>query len=336
EHGHHRIHSSKPLILTVPPKGDGRHDFRRWKQAYMVSEPRWLRPMSMGDVFDEAFQLYRDHFGTLFLIALVAHLIPIGVNLITSITGTPPVGQAPPPSMNGTGNIPFAQPPSAGIIANNWLLMVADSLAFYVSYAALAWAIANRYLGSPSSIGTAYGSILSRLLPYLATSLLVGLMFVGAGLLFIIPVLGWIGAPILIVILLFMTAFVNPAFVIEDRRYTEAISRSRELAQGHWGRLFILGLVGLVLLGGLPALISFTIDASPLLSDTLANLLRALLLPIMLSATVILYFDIRVREEGFDLELLVRELRQSPPSDTSERDTSRPESFGDDEGTLGS
>lgn len=298
----------------------------------MASEPRWLQPMSMGDVFDEAFQLYRDHFGPLFIIALIAYLIPIAVNLIANATGLSLGSGAEMPTTDSQSPAPLErfQSPSTQMIESNWLLTVADFLAFSVSYAALAWAVANRYLGTAVSIGHAYGSILSRLLPYLFTMLLVVLMFIGAGLLFIIPVLGWIGAPILIVILLFMTAFVNPVFVIEDRRYANAIGRSRELAQGNWGRLFILGLVSW-LITQLPSLLFVTVIASPLIADTLANLASALLMPVPLAAVVILYFDIRVREEGFDLELLTREVGRSPSPHSGETTGPYPESPVDDD-----
>jgi len=119
---------------------------------------------------------------------------------------------------------------------------------------------------------------------------------------------------------------VMPA-VLEDKPAVEAIRRGMELTKGNLGRVFIVWLlffaitvVAGILLQWVPVWIAFavmggqqTVSSAVLpmilrVGGTLANILAGPLLTIGLS---LLYFDLRMRKEAFDLKLMMDNLGSS-------------------------
>ena len=119
------------------------------------------------------------------------------------------------------------------------------------------------------------------------------------------------------------------AIAIEDRRYTGAMGRSRELVSGSWWRVFGILLVILIvtsiaseivtgLIAGLLGAAGFgggfrfspntggDVSLFPvILSSTIASLLVT---PIAALAAALLYFDLRLRKEGTDIAAAVEAL----------------------------
>jgi hypothetical protein len=122
--------------------------------------------------------------------------------------------------------------------------------------------------------------------------------------------------------------------VVEDRYYRDAIRRSRELAAGQWGRIVVVSLLtGLLTLGAsvvtgvVAGLVEFTYSSptgpggggeAPLAVLLLEGLLNAgiqtVIAPLTTVLGVLLYFDVRVRKEGFDIDLLAQEMGTLPSS----------------------
>lgn len=253
----------------------------------MEEESRVLRPLSVLDLFDETFSLYRSNF---LLMAGVTGLVYIPLEIFRQ---TQPLHQL-----------------KIGQVTVSWsglliltLIMLAAGL---IVEAALTKVITERYLGHESSITGAYGFILQRFYPFLGTLILMGLaILVG-----LITLVGWI-------IVFFWLSFVLPVFVVEDRTYADAMGRSRELAKQNWGRIFLVGLItwllSIIVGLGIGALVPWLLGTSPtgikaVLAGTLQGIIEALVLPIGLIPFVLLYFDLRVRKEGYDLELLAQEM----------------------------
>jgi hypothetical protein len=97
-----------------------------------------------------------------------------------------------------------------------------------------------------------------------------------------------------------------PAAALEDLKVGPALDRGRALAKGeHWRLVLVAGLTGLIYL-----LLWFGISVAVVLvsrSESFAYLIgtmvEILLLPAVVAITVLLYYDVRQRREGWDIEL---------------------------------
>jgi hypothetical protein len=259
-----------------------------------MSEPRMLRPMDYGEIFNEAFDLYKRNFG---LFAGIGAIVYFPWALMSVLTVRLPL-------VNGL------------ISFGLYIPMVAAG-------GAIIKALADRYLGREATIAGSWSFVLRRLVPYLVTSLLAMLMVMGGFILLCAPG----------IIALFWIAFVWEVMLVEDRYFGDAIRRSRELAAGHWLRIFIVGLLafavnmaGAMLMGIIIAVPAAIIGgASParpgaadvplavaLVQGLLYGAVQTVMTPFTQVLGVLLYFDVRVRKEGFDIELLAQEMGEVP------------------------
>ena len=107
----------------------------------------------------------------------------------------------------------------------------------------------------------------------------------------------------------------------------EAISRSWQLVKGAWGEvflvMFIAGMIaalpgsavgmfamigGLVVSKGDPD----TLMAAQAVGQVLSQITRTLTIPFSLGATVLLYYDRRVRTEALDVQMMAESLPATP------------------------
>lgn len=249
-----------------------------------------LRPLGFGETLDASFTIYRRWFVTLFLTALLPSVPVIAYWLLIAWTG-------------GTG-VGFAVGGLAGLI------MVYPWIASPVAWAASIYLVGRAVQSERVSIGDAYRHGLRRFLAFVVGLVLLGAM-IGVGfLLLIVPgiLLGIMGFAVLSVI------------VIEGKGPIQAIRRSRQLARGAYLRIagvyivatlitmLPLGLVwtGQGLTGAFqpPAEAGFA-AADPMfaVSQAVAYVIGALTGPFSNAVLVLLYFDRRIRVEGFGLEM---------------------------------
>jgi hypothetical protein len=247
-----------------------------------VEQRHMLRPMGLLEIIDQAFRLYRANFWLFFAIAAVVY-IPLGV--LQAI-------------------------PTFGVV----VAAVLSPLTYLLSVGALTWAVSERYLGRPASMGEAYTFVAQRFGAFFVTMLCTYLLL-AAGLLAL-----FVG----VIIVGFWVAFTTQVLVVEGKRNFAAIWRSKFLiGEGVWGQVFVLGLVlGLIgaaiggVLSGLGALpLAFGRESTLLwLGSGLGQGLgQALVQPLTLIGTVLLYYDSRIRKEGFDLQMLAQELGEQLP-----------------------
>ena len=128
----------------------------------------------------------------------------------------------------------------------------------------------------------------------------------------------WIGLIFLIVPGLFAYAhylLATPAAALEGLKVRPAITRGAKLAKGEYRRLVLVaglsGLLYIVLLWG-----AMVLAAAVTRSEAIAYLagisLQIALTPVIVAITVLLYFDVRERREGLDLEVALRSLGAVP------------------------
>jgi hypothetical protein len=290
---------------------------------------RALRPMSVADIVDEMFRLYRRHFLKLFALSALLFLTVIIVAGVVLV----------PVLLTGLNS------PDVAVLAIDIAVAVlVAAIVLTVLTASLTLAVSEVYLGRDIGIGTAIRrglqAALRLIVAYvviiaiivvvviaisLAFALLTGglLAFsgpsvspaqVGGAALFvllyvlaiIVPVV-WLGATWM---------FVTQAIVIEGAGALGSLGRSRFLAAGSRWRV-----IGITLLLTIVQLVITTIPGSILgvflqqfgTAGVVVNQLLSLALgivynPISYGALTLLYYDLRVRKEGLDLSLAAERL----------------------------
>jgi hypothetical protein len=263
-----------------------------------------LRPLSTGELLDRTFSIYRSYFGLFVGIFSLPYLMV----LVFQCAGL--VFQSPVPQLS---NILIT---SLWTIAS-WLLSVISSAA---SQAATVVAVSNIHLERPASIADSFKVVKGQIFAVLGISLLVAFVGSLALVAFIVPG----------VLLFVMWSLSIPAKVLENRGVLESMSRSMELTKGSRGRIFVIGLLMLVLTLGITWLLQWPIllaagagftsglrrvaigwQVASLVATFVSRSLVGALGTIALS---LVYYDQRVRKEAFDLQLMMMTLDTPPPS----------------------
>ena len=311
-----------------------------------------LRPMSISDMLDAAFRLYRQHFLT--FIGIVALLqVPMAMiqfvaqlpymQALQRFTTRPPVLA---PGASPLDIFPFAQLlPYYALIFG--LSIFQYLLVYNLKTGALANAISRSYLGQPISILSSYNIGFKRFIALIVASLTpfaISLVFVAiiVGCAFgtfytmgvrsgeqpniglaIAAVIGLVGvifvgaiAGLFFYVRLLLT---TQAIVLEGQGPWAGLARSwRLVGQAFWRSLGILLLVyafiyivslivqlPLIVLG---AFFGMLLNNS-VLYQSIASLVTygvlILVLPLQFIIFTLLYYDLRIRKEGYDLELKI-------------------------------
>jgi hypothetical protein len=274
----------------------------------------------MSQLLDRAIRLYRNNFLIFVGIVAIAQIPATAVNMIGLwLAPTPDLAFSPAASVtemwlqiaesSGFGNNPWV-----------WLGRLVTLLLVQLATAAMTKAVAENYLGHNIGLFAAYRKIgRSGFTLLLAT--FIGIFFVIALVIWwiIVPCLGWFsGLGMIFFFGLVVLPLVAPVVVLEHRTALEALQRAWDLArQRLWwliGFMLLLGLFGQIVVTG-PAFLSIFIinslvgssvsaTTTTLIQQVISLLLNLIYLPLQLACVTLLYFDVRVRTEGFDLALL--------------------------------
>ncbi len=261
-----------------------------------------MRPLSAGDIVDEAIGLYRRNF-RLFLSIGAVILVPAGViQLILALLA---------------GETAMSVFTISSLLW--WTLSIVVSVISYIAViSAMAVAASERWLDRPMTVGESYRRISSRIGPLVGLILVYGLVVIGLSMTII-------GIPFAIYLFVGWLLSIQ-ILLVEGTGIRTALSRSRELVSGHWWR--VIGIV--ILLAIIQAIISAffalpatifgfgslfsdpaSADVSPLVIalDSIGSTVGQIVVgPIAYCAYILLYYDLRVRKEGMDIELAARSL----------------------------
>jgi hypothetical protein len=300
----------------------------------VVSGAPALRPRTVAELIDASVHLLRRHYLQLLSISAV-FLIPatlVGVVFRPSVPQVPVVPGAPLRALASMGPL--------------FLLMVPFMLLSVLGSAAVLVGISDSYVRDRVDVGQAIGRVLSRtfqiiggfilqLLTAFAGSFLVGfVVFVLAGILVaIIPVpivrflliaaavLVWIVGALAVTARVFAVQMI---IVLERSSVMDAFRRSIELTKNQVGRVIgVFSITGVVLVAiyaltmfimiGLSGNFTRTGQASPV-AQVLGSVLNLLTYPVYTIFLTLLYYDLRIRKEGFDLEIMAKELGADAPA----------------------
>ena len=286
-----------------------------------------LRPLTLGDIFDEGFDLYKRHLPLLMLTAalVVVPLQAAAAWVSLQFTGTLR-------GLNGVfGGTDFPDlsqlwariGDAVGALAIYFPLYV---IGYGLMTAALASASASAYLGEPVTVGRVYGKVLRRGHVLAGTALLWGLA-VGTGYL-----VCFVGA----ILPLTWYALSAHVFSVEGKGYAGALKRSANLVSGHggrlWGALLLLGLISWVATLGVQLPLAYALDTvlrsvpggeswlgggsftggtglrRQMVGSVSGGIAELFAAPFLICTLTVFYFDLRVRKEAWDVERLAQGL----------------------------
>jgi Membrane domain of glycerophosphoryl diester phosphodiesterase len=257
-----------------------------------------LRPLSVGEMLDAGFRLFRARFTTLILCVLVP-VVPLTIVAAAVQASVDPNAfdlDATTTTDSGTA--------LAGSLVGSLIQFAAAALAI----AACFKAISAAYLGERAGAGESLRYALGRVLPLIVAYLVILIIVVVGLVALIIPGI-WLAVKL---------AMVFPVVVFERKGPFGAIGRSWTLTRENWWRTFgalaVIFLITFVMQLVLAGLVAGILGASESVSEltaaivlTLVNLITlALTYPLWASVTSVVYYDLRVRNEAFDLHLLAQ------------------------------
>ncbi len=297
-----------------------------------------LRPRGIGELLDGAFSLYRRNFLLLVAIAAVVQ-VPFAVvqlivfsladlgnrfNSLQDLSRTAPNQGVLTPAQNAqlTGDV-------GAFLAYLGVVFVLQFLVVYpLSQAATTSAVSARYLDQSATVGSSYRAALSRWRPLVAMVLWLTLVIAGTlGVAVLLGALTGSGAVAVIFILAGLAFFIvvvvrttlaPQAIVIERLSGRAGLRRSWRLTDGSFWRvlgirvlLWLLQVImGLVLSLPFTAIASATASSGTqqMISQIVQAVTTIFVAPITLVTLTLLYYDLRIRREGFDIEMLASSL----------------------------
>lgn len=270
-----------------------------------------LRPLALGEQLDAAIQIYKARWKPMIkAAALVTAPVLILLAFVQSSAGNPNSMTEVDPE---TGFVQTDERQLLLFVAATLIGVVVSVIATAIATAGLFRMVSGLYLGDEPDWRASIRFAFRRLGPVLWLLSIAGVLQLIGTLMCIIPGLWMQGA----------FAVAMPALLVEDVRGFKAISRSVDLVKGRFwptfGAVFIGGLLASFVQGVFttPVFAAQMVEANTVVTFLLTAVANvagtALTLPFTAALTMVIYFDLRVRKEGFDLFLLARRMGVDAP-----------------------
>lgn len=235
-------------------------------------------PRSATEILDTSFRFYRAHFANLLVLSALLLVPPV---LITAIS---------PESIQK-------------------VIQAAGNVMFLVCQGAIAVLVAAALEDDRSlSAGEVLRELGSRAGSVIAVSFMSGILIVFGFLLLVIP-------GILIAV---WTAVATPVAAIEGLRNSDALKRSRDLTRGQFwhvlGTSLLAWVIVMVFVFGAAIVLGLVLSMFGLpdrVTEMLGSMLMVPLFPLIGVTTSLLYYDLRVRSEGADVQAMVEALPET-------------------------
>ena len=260
-----------------------------------------LGPRSLLDILVETFKIYKRN--PVRLLAIVA-IVEIGLGFMWSIPDFS--GLRPSTPEGGTASLTHLIP--IGI-----MLVVASIMGLSLMQGALIHAISEQYLRQSINIGRAFRFAWERLAALAGAMILVlfattGILVVSIGFtVSISPDVGYIFVAAGFCVGLYLMvrwSFILQVALLERLGPLAAMLRSSALVKRNWWRVMNMTIIiGIITVG-----ISIILGTVPTIGPTLGSILST---PVFAIGITLLYYDLRVRKEEYNLDLLAAELHMS-------------------------
>jgi hypothetical protein len=256
-----------------------------------------LRPLSTSELLDRTFHLYRNHFLVFVGIVAIPQLVVLALQLTSAAMI---VGR----SVGSTNPIAI-------------MAAILSYIAIEISAAATTVAVSHYHLDQPVGIGSAFSVAKSSMLRVILITLAISIA-AGIGLIFLV-VPG--------IYLFLMWSLAIPVTVLEGGGLNASTSRSTVLTKGSRGRIFVIYLLILILawvvgiifqiplgivVGVMRRNVTGMLPVIQAVSAVGKFISTSLVGPLATIALTLIYYDQRVRKEGFDLQLMMANLQPNP------------------------
>jgi hypothetical protein len=267
-----------------------------------------LRPLSLGELLDRTFFLYRRYFLLFIGISAVPYLlilIPVLAGLL--LYGLP-----------GRSQVPNSVMAVAAVVGG--ILIIAVALAVFVAFlysaGASVFAVSEIYAGRQPSIRGSFHLVRGKVGTIFGVMILSGLIIMAGFIALIIPG----------IYLMCRIPLATAAAMIEDLGPSDAIRRSFDLTRDFAGRSALIYLlaaalsygVGLMIQIPFFVLLAVTAKQSQLVLlwtvlGQVGNFLGGILVaPVHTIGFALFYYDLRVRKEAFDLQMMMQAIGADP------------------------
>lgn len=275
--------------------------------------------MTVGDILDRGLKVLLARLGTFYLINLIV-LLPTILYLLT----------IPALTMAGSTTSPSAA--LGGVFLGAFAVLILALILQPIGTAAILHVIAQEFIDQRVGLGPAFRFALSRFGKLLGASILSGLVIgVGFVLCFVPGIIFWS-----------WYALVAQVVVVEGLGAEKAMKRSKDLTVGFRGRvlglLLLILVIGILLQSGV-SLLEYVIPSTErvpterperlvslqetgytqvlnyrnyAIQTLIGQLIGILVQTFQAVCFTLLYFDLRIRKEGFDLELAARQQAPTP------------------------
>jgi hypothetical protein len=267
-----------------------------------------LRPLSLGEILDRTFTLYRRNFLLFVGITAVPHLLTLAFNLCQVFfwnTTTAPASRARGaqlPAFPSSGTL-------AAVILGGLAAFLVYMVVYFFSQAGTIYAVSEIYLGRSTTISASLSRSWGQL-----------------GNLFGVSLLSFIGIAVGVICLIIPGIYLAcrwiccvPAALLEELGPVSSLERSYRLTEDNAGRAFLIYVLYFVLTyaASILLVIPFTVAMAlsikdPAMARAWTGLMQVgtffsgvLVGPILLIATSVFYYDLRIRKEAFDLQLMM-------------------------------
>ena len=256
-----------------------------------------LRPRSVTEIVDAAFQLFKRDALEYVLVTALAYAPWVVAQLII---------------MRGLNAL---DPRRLNLNSSTWILGVVGIFAYALMSAVLSRFSSDVYLERPTGLGIVIRAVLPTVPRLIGATILFGLVLmlgfvpilVGA----LVQSVALVGVGVLLTILWWFYAFarffsVFQVIVLENAGVISAFSRSSVLSNGRKGHILLTLLLVFVIFIVLS--MAMTVLAEMIGTDAgrlvLQSLYTVVAYPLIGITQMILYYDARIRAEGFDVEMM--------------------------------
>jgi hypothetical protein len=271
-----------------------------------------LRPLAVGELLDVSLKLYRRFFGPLVRSAAVVTLpvyalqFVVQISLLPNAGTTPNLGHIGQPGFNTVSGSGIS---GVGALVGELVIFLLTAVSAALVTAANLKIVADGYLGHAPTWQESLRFARRRAGGVLWITFLSGLGLVVGFIAVVVPGI-WLYAAWSVAV---------PVLLLENARGRRALGRSLRLVRHRWwpvaGVLVVSTLLRFVVAAALGAVLLalvHTVTSGATATRLVGAIAQAaggiLLAPFGAAVVAVMYFDLRVRKEGFDLQLLAADI----------------------------
>ena len=272
-------------------------------------EARELKPLGIGEIVDVAVNIFLRNFGTLLKIVAIV-IVPLTIlTFLLDLLALQEASITDPNAAlyeanNGEFRVLNESTYNIAMAIQALVMLLGTTLAI----ASILRAVGRAYVGQEVDAGESLRFGLGRIHSIIWISILYGL---GVGIGFILLVIPGIW-------LMIAWSLCLPVLIFEGLKGSKSLGRSNKLVNKHWWHTFGALLLGYILIVVvqlvLPLLVELiagsveSVELYAALLDIANGLTNLLVLPLFGALLTVIYYDLRVRKEGYDVQLLTQEL----------------------------